>query len=67
MNLFDWSVPFVSEKIIEIYVEIYKHLGKMEDEEITSSKYLKALNDVKNDDDLKDKITFLDRKRQESF
>lgn len=37
MNLFDWSVPFVSEKVIEIYVEIYKHLEKMDDEEINSS------------------------------
>lgn len=26
MNIFTWSIPFVSEKIVEIYTEIYKHL-----------------------------------------
>lgn len=67
MNLFSWSVPFVSEKIIDIYSELYKHIKKIEDEEISSDKFIKALNDVKNDDDLKDKIVFLERKRQESL
>lgn len=66
MNLFDWSMPFVSEKIIEIYAEIYKHLGKLEDEEINSQKFIQAFNEVKNDSDLKDKIAFLDRKRKQS-
>ena len=66
MNLFEWSLPFVSEKIIDIYSELYKHIKRMEDEEISSDKYLKAINDVKNDDSLKDKINFLERKRQES-
>lgn len=46
MNLFDWSVPFVSEKILEVCTELYKHLDKLEDEEIKSDKFLEVLNKV---------------------
>lgn len=46
MNLFDWSVPFVSEKILEVCSELYKHLDKLEDEEIKSDKFLEVLNKV---------------------
>lgn len=57
----------MSEKVLEIYSEMYKHIKTIQDEEIESEKFLKILDDVKNDDDLKDKITFLERRRQESI
>lgn len=26
MDVFSWSIPFVSEKVLDIYTEIFKHL-----------------------------------------
>ena len=34
MNLFTWSIPFVSEKVYEIFNGIYSYLQKVEDETI---------------------------------
>lgn len=57
MNLFNWSIPFVSEKVIDIYSEIYKHLLTTEDNDvIKSEKFMKVMEDLKNDRDLEVKI-----------
>lgn len=63
MNIFDWSIPFVSEKILEIYTEIYSHLQKIEDEEIQSEKFIKAMEEIQEDEELKYKVKFLNKKR----
>ena len=57
MNLFTWSIPFVSEKVIDIYSGIYKHLLKTKDpEDIKSDKFFKVMEDLKHDDGLEVKL-----------
>ena len=61
MNLFTWSIPFVSEKVLEVYSGIYQHLAKTEDtEEIKSEKFLQVMEDLKLDKDLEVKIQFIE-------
>ncbi len=42
MNLINWSIPFVSEKILDMTLGILKHVESIEDPEITESNYQKA-------------------------
>lgn len=64
MNVFNWSIPFVSEKVLEVYTEIYKHLQNTEDVEIESNKFIKALEEVANDEDIGQKISFLNKRKE---
>lgn len=64
MDVFNWSIPFVSEKILDIYTEIYKHLQNTQDEEIESKKYIQALNELAQDEDIGNKINFLKKNRE---
>lgn len=36
VNMFAYSIPFISEKIIDIIVNIYKHLESTEDHHISN-------------------------------
>lgn len=64
MNVFSWSLPFVSEKIVEIYTEIYKHLQTQEDEQIESTKFIQVMNNLVQDKDLEVKIQFLEKSKE---
>lgn len=61
MNIFNWSIPFVSEKIIEVYSEIYKHLQTETEDEIDNKKFEKVMENLVQDEDLEVKFNFLNQ------
>lgn len=49
VNMFEFSLPIISENLLKIVVNIYKHLQGQEDEHISESKYARVFQEVRGD------------------